>query len=442
MGLAARPEVGPAPAEEILARLLKLHPKLIDLSLGRLQRLLASLGHPERHLPPIVHVAGTNGKGSTIAFMRAALEASDRTVHVMTSPHLIRFNERIRLAGEFISDEHLIDVLTACEAANGGEAITYFEITTAAAFLAFRDTPADILLLETGLGGRLDASNVINQPRLTAITTVSLDHQNFLGSNLAEIANEKAGILKRGVVGVIARQHPEAAKVIERNAKEVGAPLLRQGYEWDAKRQDTHLWFSSSKCDLRLPMPGLHGPHQIQNAGQAVASLQNLGDLTPKPEDIAAGLLSAHWPGRLQRLTKGPLLEGFDGELWLDGGHNPGAGAALAETLLTWRNDDSDVRRPHLIVGMLNNKDAENFLAPFRSMAPHIHAVPVPHEEAGMAPGRIVQAAKRLGLMATQAPDVASALLDIADPSPRVLICGTLYLVGSVLAANSQITDG
>lgn len=443
MGLAARPEAGAAPAEATLARLIKLHPKLIDLSLGRLQRLLAKLGHPERHLPPTVHVAGTNGKGSTIAYLRATLEAAGHRVHVMTSPHLVRFNERIRLAGKIISDDDLIAVLSACEAANGDEPITYFEITMAAAFLAFRDSPADILLLETGLGGRLDASNVIERPLLTAITTVSLDHQDFLGHNLAGIAHEKAGILKPGVMGVIARQDAEAEAVFAKDASAVGATLFRQGPDWQVALRDGEIHFHSSNGALRLPSPGLPGAHQIQNAGLALACLQNLDGFTLRAEDMAAGLTHAHWPGRLQRLTQGPLsdiCEGFGGELWLDGGHNPGAGAALAETLRGWRAEDDEPRPLHLIVGMLGNKDVENFLAPFRTLTPHIHAVPVPHEEAAMAPARIVGAAAGLGFAVTQAASVAAALARIStlDTAPRVLICGTLYLAGSVLATNPQ----
>ena len=440
MGLAARPEAGGAPAEETLARLIKLHPKLIDLSLGRLRRLLGLLGNPERHLPPIVHVAGTNGKGSTIAYMRAALEASGARVHVMTSPHLVRYNERIRLAGKLISDDNLIAVLTACEAANGGEPITFFEITTAAAFLAFRDTPGDILLLEVGLGGRLDASNVIEKPALSTITTVSMDHQDFLGDTLAGIAHEKAGILRPRVTGVIARQEREAARVIADNAAAVGAPLLCQGRDWDAQQVAGGMRFTSSRGDLDLPLPVLHGGHQIQNAGLALACLQNLGGLSPQPEHMAAGLTNAQWPGRLQRLTKGTLTDGFQGDLWLDGGHNPGAGVALAETLRGWQDADRERRPLHLIVGMLDNKDVENFLVPFQSLTPTIHAVPVPHEAAAMDPARIVQTATRLGLDVSHSDSVERALKTIptTNPAPRVLICGTLYLAGSILATNPQ----
>lgn len=446
VNLAARPEAsGTARCEAILARLIQLHPKLIDLSLGRLQLLLKKLDHPERRLPPVVHVAGTNGKGSTIAYLRAALEASGQRVHVLTSPHLVRFNERIRLAGRLISDEGLVAVLRACEEANGDDPITYFEVTTAAAFLAFRDSPADILLLETGLGGRLDATNVIDRPLLTAITTVSLDHQHFLGDSLAEIAAEKAGILKPGITGVIGQQTPEAARVIDAEAAKVGARLLRQGHDWRVEARDGRLHFQSAMGEMKLPLPGLNGVHQVQNAGLALTCLQNLAGFSPSARDLAAGLTMARWPGRLQRLAQGPLYErlGPESELWLDGGHNPGAGAALAQSLADWRARDDGPRPLHLIVGMLGNKDAANFLAPFRSLNPELHAVAVPYEDAAMTPAQIVLAARAIGLEASPAEGVAQALDRIArtqgqGPAPRVLICGTLYLAGSVLATNPQ----
>lgn len=446
VNLAARPEAsGTAPSEAILARLIQLHPKLIDLSLGRLQLLLKKLGHPERHLPPVVHLAGTNGKGSSIAYLRAALEASGRRVHVLTSPHLIRFNERIRLGGRLIADEELIAVLGACEEANGEDPITYFEVTTAAAFLAFRDNPADILLLETGLGGRLDATNVIDRPLLTAITTVSLDHQHFLGDSLAEIAAEKAGILRPGVTGVIGQQAPEAARVIDAEAAKVGARLLRHGDDWQVDTRDGQLRFQSGRGELKLPLPGLNGVHQLQNAGLALACLQNLEGFSLTARDMAAGLTTAQWPGRLQRLAQGPLCKRLppESELWLDGGHNPGAGAALAQTLAGWRERDHGSRPLHLIVGMLSNKDVANFLAPFRALNPKLHAVAVPYEDAAMTPGQIVQAATAQGLDASPAESVSQAVDRIAGmqgggPAPRVLICGTLYLAGSVLATNPQ----
>ncbi|MDA1098960.1 MAG: bifunctional folylpolyglutamate synthase/dihydrofolate synthase [Proteobacteria bacterium] len=456
--MAARPEVSGAAAgsslstaqcEAVLARLIRLHPKLIDLSLGRLQLLLKKLDHPERHLPPVVHVAGTNGKGSTIAYLRAALEASGQRVHVLTSPHLVRFNERIRLGGRLISDEYLVAVLRACEDANGNDPITYFEVTTAAAFLAFRDSPADILLLETGLGGRLDATNVIDKPLLTAITTISLDHQHFLGDTLAEIASEKAGILKPGVTGIIGQQTPDAARAIEAKAAQIGGKLLRQGHDWQVQASDGRLQFQSAMGALNLPLPGLNGVHQLQNAGVALACLQNLEGFSVSAQDMAAGLTTAEWPGRLQRLRRGPLYDqlhdrfGSAGELWLDGGHNPGAGAALAQTLADWQARDDGPMPLHLIVGMLNHKDIANFLAPFRALAPKLQAVAIPHEDATMAPTQIVQAAEAHGLDAAPAENVAQALDRIARThaagrAPRVLICGTLYLAGSVLATNPQ----
>jgi len=451
VNLAARPEAtdavsGSTPCEAILRRLIGLHPKLIDLSLGRLQRLLDKLGHSETRLPPVVHVAGTNGKGSTIAYLRAALEASGQRVHVLTSPHLIRINETIRLNGRLITDEHLTAVLQICEEVNGDDPITYFEVTTAAAFLAFRDSPADILLMETGLGGRLDATNVIERPLLTAITTVSPDHQNFLGESLAEIAGEKAGILKPGVTGVISQQAPDAARIIESRASAIGAELSRQGREWQVEAGSGELEFRSDMGEMRLPLPGLNGVHQIQNAGLALACLQNLNGFSLSTTEMAAGLTNAHWPGRLQRLSKGPLHDrlGPEGELWLDGGHNPGAGEALAQTLRDWQARDKAPRPLHLIMGMLKTKDAANFLAPFRALAPGLQAVKVPHEALAMTPEDIVQAAEAQGLDAATANGVEDALERIitacaGGPAPRVLICGTLNLVGSVLATNPQV---
>ena len=447
MGLAAHPDApGPTPpTEAILARLMHLHPKLIDLSLGRLQRLLGKLGNPERHLPPVIHVAGTNGKGSTIAYMRAALEAAGLRVHVMTSPHLVRFNERIRLAGQLITDDNLTAVLNACEQANGDDQITYFEVTTAAAFLAFRDCPADILLLETGLGGRLDASNVIERPLLTAIASVSMDHQNFLGDSLAGITREKAGILKPGVLGVISRQNPIAEQVIALEAAKGGAPLLCQGLDWQVHARLGKLEFQSVEGTLHLPLPNLNGVHQLQNAGLALACLQNMEGFSVPQRALAQGLTEATWPGRLQRLSQGPLHDqlGPRGELWLDGGHNPDAGAALAETLGDWQTTDAEQRPLHLIMGMLANKDAVEFLAPFKPLAAKIHAVPIPYEEAAMAPAQIVEAAAVHSLDGRAVDDVPAALASIIetqadDATPRVLICGSLYLAGSVLATNPQ----
>ena len=450
MNLAAPHDVSHAgseapPYEAVLKRLSGLHPQRIDLSLERLRRLLNKLGHPETRLPPVLHVAGTNGKGSTIAYLRAALEASGRRVHVLTSPHLIRINETIRLNGRLISDEELSAVLQACEHANAGEPVTGFEATTAAAFLAFRDNPADILLLECGMGGRLDATNVIERPLLTAITTVSRDHQDFLGASLVEIAGEKAGILKPGVPGVINWQVAAAADVIEDRAAALGVRLSRQDQEWRVTARDGALCFRSDKGVLQLPMPALAGLHQVQNAGLALACLQNLLGFSVSMANMAAGLSKVHWPGRLQRLRQGPLYDQLvpDGELWLGSGHNPGAGEALAQTMQDWQARDETPRRLHLIMGMLRNKDAAGFLAPFRTLAPKLHAVGIADEGAAMAPGDIVRAARGQGLDAAPVDGVADALARImadctGSAAPRVLICGTLHLVGSVLATDPQ----
>src|SRR5690606_9871565 len=290
----------------VLARLMSLHPKIIDLSLGRVERLLAALGHPELALPPVIHVAGTNGKGSTIAMIRAGLESGGSRVHVYTSPHLARFHERIRLAGELIAEDRLIDLLERCEEANGGEPITYFEITTCAAFLAFAEEPADALLLEVGLGGRLDATNVVPEPRLSVITPISVDHQQYLGDTLAEIAGEKAGILRRGVPCVVGPQEDEALAAIEARAEALGAPLLLAGRDWTVWEEHGRVAFQDEGGLLDLPPPALLGAHQVTNAGMAVAALRALG-----AGDAAcqAALRDAVWPARMQRLRHGPLIE-------------------------------------------------------------------------------------------------------------------------------------
>ncbi|HEY9216212.1 MAG TPA: folylpolyglutamate synthase/dihydrofolate synthase family protein, partial [Ancylobacter sp.] len=323
-----------APVDAIFERLLALHPKLIDLSLDRVWRLLGRLGHPERRLPPVIHVAGTNGKGSTVAFMRAVLEASGKRVHVYTSPHLVRFNERIRLAGRLVDDAALTDALARAEVANQGEPITFFEITTAAAFLLFSEVPADILLLEVGLGGRLDATNVIETPLATIITPVSIDHVDFLGDTIALIAAEKAGILKRGVPAVLGRQPPDALRVIERQAARLGVPLHIIGEDVQAYEEAGRLIVSDEDGLLDLPRPRLVGPHQIENAGLAVAALRVAG-LGLTSTDFEQGVRAAEWPARLQRLGWGPLTvrapQGVD--IWLDGGHNEAGGKALAAAL-------------------------------------------------------------------------------------------------------------
>jgi dihydrofolate synthase / folylpolyglutamate synthase len=422
-------------SDRVLERLMRLHPKRIDLSLGRIERLLAALGNPQQKLPSVVHVAGTNGKGSVVATLRACLEAGGRHVHAYTSPHLVRFHERIRLAGTLIEEEALVALLEECERANGEAPITFFEITTAAAFLAFARTPADIVLLETGLGGRLDATNVVRRPAATAITPISLDHQAFLGDTVAAIAGEKAGILKPGAPAIVAPQPPEADAVIERRALSIGAPLRRWQREWRSLPANGGMRYEGRRWQLDLPRPSLLGPHQIVNAGTAIACLEQLTDLPISAEAMADGLRHIEWPARLQRLARGPLVDSMPPgwELWLDGGHNPGCGEALGEVVSGWRD-----RPLHLVTGMLNTKDAAGFLRPLAGYAKALQAVTIPGEENALSAEEIVAQAGTAGIAAQPAPSLAAALAEIAGESEkgRVLICGSLHLAGIVLADN------
>ncbi|MBC6408465.1 MAG: bifunctional folylpolyglutamate synthase/dihydrofolate synthase [Rhodobacteraceae bacterium] len=421
-----------AKSDVILDRMMALHPKIIDLKLDRVWRLLAALGNPERALPPVIHVAGTNGKGSTQAMIRAGLEAEGKSVHAYTSPHLACFHERIRLAGTLISEAELTRVLDECEAANDGVGITYFEITTCAALLAFARVPADYTLLEVGLGGRLDATNVVDRPAMTVIAPVSLDHQQFLGETLPEIAGEKAGILKRGVPCVVGRQEEPALEMIEARAARLGAPLLVFGQHWHVREEYGRLVYQDETDLLNLPLPNLIGAHQVENAGAALAVLRHLGC---DEAAFEAALTRADWPARMQRLRKGPLVEAADGaELWLDGGHNPAAGLALAEALV--RLPD---RPTHLICGMLNTKDVTGYLRPLAGVAESLTAVSIPGERATLAAGETAEAARAIGFVAGEAGSVEEALAAILAETPdaRVLISGSLYLAGAVLRKNS-----
>jgi dihydrofolate synthase/folylpolyglutamate synthase len=431
----------PAPrSEATLARLTGLHPKLIDLSLGRVERLLAALGHPEKRLPPVVHVAGTNGKGSSIAFVKAIAEAAGLRVHVYTSPHLVRFNERIAIAGEIIADEALADILEECEAANDGAPITFFEVTTAAAFVAFAREAADLALIETGLGGRFDATNVIAQPALTAITPVSIDHIGFLGDTIAAIAGEKAGILKPGIDCVVAPQHADAADVIAARAREVGAKLVRHDRDW---RLDG-MTYADDRGAIALPTPGLIGRHQVENAALAAACVRRLAAFDIADGDIVEGVRRATWPARLQRLTGGRLVDSVPGncELWLDGGHNPAAAAALADVLTGWRDEPVDLP-VDLVVGMLRTRDPAPYLAPLAPLVRRARTVAVPGEEASLTADELARAARDAGIDAEPADNVGAAVRALAARSGgrsakrsggRILICGSLYLAGSVLA--------
>ena len=418
-------------SDVILQRMMALHPKIIDLTLDRVWRLLDALDNPQDKLPPVIHIAGTNGKGSTLAMIRAGLEAAGHCVHAYTSPHLARFHERIRLAGTLIEEDHLTDILDRCYAANDGAPITYFEITTVAALLAFAETPADYALLEVGLGGRLDATNVIAQPQLTVITPVDLDHQQFLGDTLAEIAREKAGILKRGVPCVVAPQQDTALEVIETQAQRVHAPLLACGQHWHVAQEHGRLVFQDETGLLDLPLPALQGPHQVQNAGTALASLRALGADEAACEDA---LSQATWPARMQRLTTGTwATRARSAELWLDGGHNPAAGRAIADTLRGLSG-----RPTHLICGMLSTKDIGGYMAPLAEIATSLTALTIPGEDAALPATDIATAAAQAGLSATTAPDLETALDGIIAHSPnaRILICGSLYLAGHVLRTN------
>lgn len=418
-------------SDAVLDRMMTLHPKVIDLTLDRVHRLLTAVGNPEQRLPPVIHVAGTNGKGSTQAMIRAGLEATGAAVHAYTSPHLARFHERIRLAGDLISEPALTALLDECVRANGPDEITFFEITTCAALLAFARVPADWTLLEVGLGGRLDATNVIEVPRLTIITPVSLDHQQFLGETLPEIAGEKAGIIKRGVPCVVGPQHPDGLAVIEARAMRLGAPLLCHGQHWHAFADRGRLVFQDEKGLLDLPLPNLPGPHQIDNAGAALAALRHVGMDEAACE---AAVTRAFWPARMQRLRVGPLIDLAPRvELWLDGGHNPAGGAAIAATLAAM-----PARETHLICGMLNTKDVKGYMAPLAGHAVRLHAVTIPGEKNTLPAETTRDAALSAGLTAVTAGSVAEALAGISAGSPeaRVLICGSLYLAGAVLREN------
>ena len=431
-------------SDAILQRLLSLHPKRIDLVLDRVQRLLERLGHPERRIPPVIHVAGTNGKGSVCAFLRAMLEGSGYSVHVYTSPHLVHFHERIRIAGRLISEEELSATLEECEVANGGEPITFFEITTAAAFLAFSRHRADVSILEVGLGGRFDATNVID-PVAACITPVALDHQEFLGESLAAIATEKAGIIKAGRHAILGPQDDEAKAVLMRRADQLGAPLYVFGEDFSGYAEHGRLVYQDSDGLLDLPLPKLAGRHQMANAATAIAALRRIGGRYATESGIEWGLKNVEWPARMQRLTRGPLIDAAPegSEVWLDGGHNPHGGAVVAQTMA-----DFEERAPkplYVICGMLKTKDAVGYLLPFRGIAKHVTTIAIAGEQATLGAGALYDAARMAGLEASPADDLLDAMMQVSawsrarerEGAPRILICGSLYLAGQVLRDNS-----
>ena len=433
----------------ILNRLLQLHPKKIDLVLDRILRLLDRLGNPQLKLPPVIHVAGTNGKGSICAFSRAMLEAQGLKVHVHTSPHLVRFHERIRLAGNLISEDELCALLEEVEQVNDGAPITFFEITGAAMFLAFSRHPADAVVLEVGLGGRYDATNVIPNPAMTIIQPVGLDHQEFLGNDIGTIASEKAGIIKPRVPVVIGPQDEIAREAIQRQADRLSAPVLMFGQDFHVRQEHGRMVYEDEGGLLDLPLPKLIGRHQVENAGVAIAGLRhavlggkNLG--WGEEAAIEKGLRSVDWPARLQHLTRGPLMADApdDAEVWLDGGHNPHCAAAVSRAIADL---EEKIDRPlYLICGMLNTKDAVGFLSAFRGLARHVVTVAIPGEAASMGAGALYDAARAAGLDAAPAEDLEDAMLQLSawarahvrENPPRILICGSLYLAGKILAEN------
>ncbi|WP_445502025.1 bifunctional folylpolyglutamate synthase/dihydrofolate synthase [Microvirga sp. G4-2] len=438
-------------SDALIARFLALHPKTIDLSLGRIQRLLKQLGNPERRLPPVIHVAGTNGKGSTIAFMRAILESAGLAVHVYTSPHLVRFHERIRLGrfggGHYVTEDRLVEAFRRCEAVNAGEPITVFEITTAAALLIFAEEPADVLLLEVGLGGRFDATNVIDKPAAAVVTPIGHDHAEYLGTTLQAIAREKAGIFKRGCPAIIAPQdYVEADQTLCSEAERIGAsPVLVGQQDFSVHEEGGRLVYQDEKGLLDLPRPKLVGRHQFTNAGTAIAALRAAGFEKFETSAFEAGLTRAEWPGRLQRLSKGRLPEIVpEGcELWLDGGHNADGGRVLAAAMAD-QSERSDAPLV-LITGMLGTKDARAFFKNFSGLAREVIAVPIAGQIAARPAEEVAAIAGSVGLTTSVASSVESALASLHnyvwDRPPRVLICGSLYLAGEVLAANGTLPE-
>ncbi|HEY9235552.1 MULTISPECIES: bifunctional folylpolyglutamate synthase/dihydrofolate synthase [Phenylobacterium] len=428
-------------SDEAILRLRAHHPSLIDLTTGRVERLLAALGHPEKRLPPVIHVAGTNGKGSTVAYLRAIAEAAGLKTHIITSPHLVRFAERIRVAGELVTDERLSELIDKVEAANAGEPISFFEITTVLALQAFAETPADLCIVEVGLGGRFDATNIFDAPAVSVITPVDYDHLEMLGPELSKIAWEKAGIIKHGRPAVVARQMPEGEAVILEEAEKLDAPVTLMGRDFDAWEERGRLLVQMPDQLYDLPAPSLFGGYQFANAGLAVAAALALGDPRIDEAALAKGVSSAVWPARFQRLTDGPMAKlaaerGSD--LWLDGGHNPHAGRALAEA--AGRLTARDPRPLVLVAAMFARKDALGFFQPFADLKPKVLATTFDSPNAASAE-ELAQAAREAGLEAQVVADVSEGVkeaLSGTGPAPHVLICGGLHFAGEVLAMSPE----
>ncbi|HEV2363122.1 MAG TPA: folylpolyglutamate synthase/dihydrofolate synthase family protein [Caulobacteraceae bacterium] len=424
----------------MIARLRAHHPSLIDLSTGRIERLLAALDHPERRMGPVIHVAGTNGKGSTCAFLRAMAEAAGLRVHALTSPHLVRFAERIRIAGRLIDETALERLTVEVEAANDGAPISFFEITTALAFAAFAEAPADLCVIEVGLGGRFDATNVFEAPAAAVITPVDLDHLEMLGPDLAKIAWEKAGIIKPRRPVVASRQRRQAEDVIAIEAAAARAPLTLMGRDFDVHSEHGRMVVTWPDCLADLPRPNLPGAHQIENAALAATALRAWDAPRFREAALAAGVTGAVWPARFQRLCAGPLAlsaASAGSDLWLDGGHNPHAGSALANECEAMSRRDG---RPWaIILGMLARKDAAGFLAPFRNLGAAVFTTGFDSPGAASA-AALAQAAVSVGLQARSCADIDEALdLALAGAGPpHVLICGSLHFAGEVLAISPE----
>jgi dihydrofolate synthase/folylpolyglutamate synthase len=433
-------------AEQEIERLMSLHPKGFDLSLERIRDLLDRLDNPQDRLPPVIHIAGTNGKGSAAAFSRALLEAGGRTVHVHTSPHLVRWHERYRLGepggGKLVEDAVFADAIARVAAANDGRAITVFEILTAVGFVLFSEHPADAAILEVGLGGRFDATNVIARPAVSVIMPISLDHEAYLGDRVELIAAEKAGIIKRGQPVVIGAQEHEAARdVLIDAAERHGCPMLVYGQDFIAYEENGRMIYQDDDGLLDLSLPRLPGRHQYANAATAIAAIKAAGfDGSLRVADRA--MRKVDWAGRMQRLSEGRLVDlaPAGAELWVDGGHNPGAGMVIAEAMA-----EQEEKRPRplfLIAGMINTKDQSGYFRAFHGMARHVFTVPVTHSEAGVGNDELAARAMEAGLTAEPVSSVENALKllaetwDGAEASPRILICGSLYLAGEVLEKN------
>ena len=420
-------------SDVVLDRLLSLHPKIIDLTLDRVTRLLKKLNNPEDKISQVVHIAGTNGKGSTQAFLRAAIESSGESAHVYTSPHLTRFHERIRVAGSLISENVLADILNECELANNGKPITYFEITTCAAFLIFSRIKADYTLLEVGLGGRLDATNILKKPKLTIITPISMDHMQFLGSTIEQIANEKAGIIKEGIPCIVGHQSKDAIDVIKKRAIELKSKLKIYGEHWQVYAKSDKLIFKDAMGFLELPLPKLIGQHQIENAGTAIAAMR---ELSIPDEACKESMKNVYWPARMQRLESGPLVKmANESEIWLDGGHNQAAGIAISNALEQLPRGRTNI----LICGMLKTKDLKAFLNPLFNSAKFLYGIRIQGEENSNSAETIVNQAREIGFSAFKTQKVSDAILQIikAHPNSRIIICGSLFLAGKILQDNA-----